>query len=195
MTSANAFELIADNPTAEYSSLVEPLQTPDGLVVRGVRSNAMTRAETTDTARVVSELDIKSGDVLVDNLTRAHMILVLTGVVSDTELLDDSPTLSDTALGALARGVSAQRLDSLRTAYEIESLSHTADNSERIFRYRRDSGAAIEDNPRTNVSRVLHELKKSATFPKDDTDSISRMVGYVMHQQLVRSGHTPSSRN
>lgn len=195
MTTAIELKLVASTREPEYSPLGEPLQTPDALSMRGVRSNAMTRAETTDTAGVVGELDIKSGDPLVDNLTRAHRILVLTGVLSDIELLDESPTLSSTALGALARGVSAQRLDSLLTAYEIESLSHTADNSARIFRYRLDSGTAIEANPRTNLSRVLHEVARLEKFSKDDIDSMTRMVGYVMHQQLVRSGHIPSSRN
>jgi len=193
-TTPSPLQLVASNGEVEYSRLIEPFQSPDSLVMRGIRSNAMTRVEAHDVAQVIADQKFKSGNYLEDAFNKARSILTLTGVVTDVNLLHESPTLLNTSLGALARSVSYQRLNDLMQAFEIEQLPLTGANSPDIFRYRSDANAAVASNPRTNVVRVLREIERTRKLPDQEGMVLSRTLGYVMHRQLVRSGLVPGTR-
>ena len=189
MTSEHSpLSLVVYPGEGEYSSLVEPLQSTEHLVVKGVRSNAMSREETHDAAAAIGEMRFTTGDAIGDTYTRAQMLLTLAGAIADVKLLDESPTLLGTAEGSLARGVSIQRLKDLETAIDIERLSPSSENIQDIFNYRYNANTTVAKHPRTNIARILHALERSQTLSKQDYDMLHRTVGHVLHQQLVRTG-------
>ena len=153
--------LVASSESPEHSTLDEPLQSADHIVLRGVLSNVMPRHEVRDAADVI----LKCGDVHMEDrsalFVKARSVLLLSNIITDLELLDDSPTVLGTARGSIARVISSVHLQTLRDAFRLEETPATSKNVDEIFAYRYQANTTIESCRETNAVRILTEIKKT----------------------------------
>lgn len=180
------FQLITGSDAVEPDSREEPLQSADSLVLRGVRSNTMSKKEIHDATRSIIEFGQAGPNDRSDTFVKARSILLTAEIIADLDLLDSSPTVLDTAKGAMARIISSVHLNVLREAFEIEEMTASPDTTEQIFRYRSKANSALNNYKRTNIVRILDELEQSGEVARDEMSVLRRTVGHVFAAQLER---------